>query len=59
MELGLEQWLIIVSVWFQFLAAKSKDFWKPQKKYIQRRLLKTLVNWETSPFPNHIEWNNE
>jgi len=31
MELHLEQWLIIISACFQFLAAKSEDFWKPQK----------------------------
>lgn len=42
MELGLEQWLIIVSVWFQFLAAKSKDFWKPQKKIHTREATKNL-----------------
>lgn len=43
MELDLKQWLVIISAWVQFLAAKSEDFWKPRKKYIQGRLLKKNI----------------
>lgn len=31
MELGLEQCLFIISVWFQFLAIQSEEFWKHRR----------------------------
>lgn len=57
MELDLEQWLIIISAWLQFLAAKSEDFWKPRKKYIQGRLLKKISQLGSIPFsqPHRME----